>query len=150
MSIHGELLIFAHFRPISKMLKITENTQKIAQKCTKIKTLPWIDILLFRFCWFWRRLKAEIVSFQTTLKSSKSKQYSVDSWPCFNFHTFSTDFKNVKNRKNCTKKRTKMHQNQNMAMDRPYIAPNLMILAPFESWRSQLLNGAKLVKIRSV
>ena len=37
-SIYWGLENFAHFRPISKMLKIAKNAPKIIQKCAEIKT----------------------------------------------------------------------------------------------------------------
>ncbi len=116
----------------------------------RIKTWPRIDLRMLGFWRAWRRSKAEIVSFQTTPKSSKTDQYNVDSWSTFEFRTFSVDFKNAKNRKKCTYNCTKIHQNQNMAMTRPYIVRFLVILALFESWRSQLSNGAKIIKNRAI
>ena len=114
---------------------------------SRIKTWPRIDLIPNGFWRAWRRLKTEIASFQTTLKSSKSEQYKVDSWPCFDFGAFFYDFWCIF----CDFWRfwnlPKICENHKLAMNRHDIARILLILASFESWRSQLLNGAKLVKI---
>ncbi len=61
---------------------------------TRIRTKTWlrIDLISNGFWRAWRRLKAETGSFRTTLKSSKSAQYKVDSWPTFDFDAFLEEF----------------------------------------------------------
>ena len=48
-----------------------------------IKRWSRIDLILHRTRWYWCRWKAEIKGFPTTLISSRTEPYKVDSWPCF-------------------------------------------------------------------
>ena len=62
----------------------------------EIKKRSWIDLICIGSPRFWCRSIAEVASFSTTPKSSRTNVYNVDSWPHFDliFSWFLTIFQN--------------------------------------------------------